>query len=75
MLAMEAEVKAMGLDRISLHVFGHNPGARRLYEKLGYETTNVYMAKQLGMSFDPPASDAVDEAPPNRILKDGCGCV
>jgi len=47
MLAMENQVKAMGLDEISLHVFGHNWSARHLYEKLGYETTNVYMSKKL----------------------------
>jgi len=50
MLAMENRVKAMGLDEISLHVFGHNRSARHLYEKLGYETTNVYMSKRLGLA-------------------------
>ena len=32
---------------ISLHVFGHNRVARALYEKLGYETTNVNMTEKL----------------------------
>jgi ribosomal protein S18 acetylase RimI-like enzyme len=49
MLALEARVISMGLDVISLHVFGHNRAARSLYEKLGYETTNVYMSKKLSI--------------------------
>ncbi len=47
LLAIEAKVKALGLKRIGLHVFGKNTGARRLYERLGYQTTNVNMAKEL----------------------------
>lgn len=47
-LAMEDEVRALGADRIELHVFGHNRGARALYESLGYQVTNVMMAKQVG---------------------------
>ena len=47
MLALEAEVKAMGLDTISLHVFGHNPAARALYDRLGYEVTDLNMSKKL----------------------------
>ncbi len=48
MLAVEQEVKKLGLDTISLHVFGHNHAARALYEQLGYETTNINMSKKLG---------------------------
>lgn len=47
MLLLEAEVKKLGLRHIGLHVFGHNKIARGLYEKLGYETTNVNMEKTL----------------------------
>jgi RimJ/RimL family protein N-acetyltransferase len=47
MLAAEAQAKALGYDTIALHVFGHNHAARALYEKLGYEITNVNMAKKL----------------------------
>ncbi len=47
LLAIEARVKALGLTRIGPHVFGHNHGARRLYERLGYQVTNVNMAKDL----------------------------
>jgi len=47
MARLEEEVRRLGLDTIRLHVFGHNRAARPLYEKLGYETTNVLMAKRL----------------------------
>lgn len=46
-LAMEDEVRALGLQAIRLHVFGHNHGAQALYAKLGYEVTNVMMQKTL----------------------------
>lgn len=45
--ALEAKVKSMNLDEIELHVFGHNHAARSLYEKAGYEATNIRMVKQL----------------------------
>ena len=45
--AMEDRVKALGLQRIDLHVFGHNPGAQALYASLGYRVTSVTMAKDL----------------------------
>lgn len=47
MQAAEVQAKALGYDMIALHVFGHNQAARALYEKLGYEITNVHMAKNL----------------------------
>lgn len=47
MKELEVEARRMGAERIRLHVFGHNAAARPLYEKLGYETTNVLMAKPL----------------------------
>lgn len=37
----------LGGNRVELHVFGHNHGARALYDKLGFVTTNVVMAKDL----------------------------
>jgi ribosomal protein S18 acetylase RimI-like enzyme len=36
-----------GAERITLHVFGDNAGARKLYQKLGYTETNVLMSKPL----------------------------
>jgi ribosomal protein S18 acetylase RimI-like enzyme len=47
MLAAEVQAKALGLDTMALHVFGFNHGARALYEKQGYEITNINMAKKL----------------------------
>jgi ribosomal protein S18 acetylase RimI-like enzyme len=44
---MENKVRALGGNKIALHVFGNNHGAREMYEKLGYQTTNVLMAKTL----------------------------
>lgn len=46
--AIETEVRELGIDTISLHVFGHNQAAIALYEKMGYETTNLHMSKKLG---------------------------
>jgi len=44
LLAVEEKVRELGLDTVSLHVFGHNIGARALYEKMGYEITNINMS-------------------------------
>jgi ribosomal protein S18 acetylase RimI-like enzyme len=48
MLAAEDELRARGVTRLGLNVFGHNPGARQLYESLGFETTSQQMSKALG---------------------------
>ena len=48
MLAAEEELRARGVTRLGLNVFGHNPGARQLYESLGFETTSQQMSKALG---------------------------
>ena len=47
MLLLEEEVKRLGLSRISLNVFEHNPKARRLYEKLDYKTISRVMSKEI----------------------------
>jgi ribosomal protein S18 acetylase RimI-like enzyme len=36
-----------GVRQLGLHVFGHNQGARRLYEALGFEPTSLTMRKVL----------------------------
>lgn len=46
--ALEREANRLGLKGIALHVFGHNRGARSLYEKLGFEATDITMFKPLG---------------------------
>jgi ribosomal protein S18 acetylase RimI-like enzyme len=47
MEAVEAEVRALGLNKIQLHVHGGNTPARTLYGSVGYAETNVVMVKQL----------------------------
>ena len=42
---VEREARRLGASRVALHVFGGNTGARALYERLGFVTTNVLMAK------------------------------
>jgi ribosomal protein S18 acetylase RimI-like enzyme len=44
---LEKEASQLGLPGLALHVFGDNLVARHLYEKLGYEITNLNMAKRL----------------------------
>lgn len=45
--ALECEARALGLQALSLHVFGHNHAAQRLYARLGYAPTSIHMAKPL----------------------------
>ncbi|KZN98438.1 GNAT family N-acetyltransferase [Bacillus badius] len=47
MKEIEMIAKELGMNKIGLHVFGHNKIARELYEKLGYEITNINMMKTL----------------------------
>jgi len=44
---LEEVARGKGAEKISLHVFGDNAGARTLYTKLGYSETNVIMSKPL----------------------------
>ena len=44
---LEVEARRLGAGQVALHVFGHNTAAQALYSKLGYETTNVVMAKTI----------------------------
>lgn len=43
----EIVAKDLGINKIGLHVFGHNKVPRGLYEKLGYEITNITMSKTI----------------------------
>ena len=47
MLLLEEKAREMELKSLELHVFGSNHVARKLYETIGYETTNVLMSKKL----------------------------
>ena len=42
---VEDKARELGAGKVELHVFGHNLGARALYEKLGYTATSIVMAK------------------------------
>lgn len=48
LLALEDEVRKLGLSGIALHVFGANTGARALYAKLGFQPTNISLFKAIG---------------------------
>lgn len=48
MLAAEDFARAHNASVIKLHVFGDNKVALQLYQRLGYEATNVNMATSLG---------------------------
>lgn len=45
--AVEERAIGLGAASVELNVFGHNPAARALYEKVGYETTSVVMRRRL----------------------------
>ncbi|GAA0381228.1 ribosomal protein S18 acetylase RimI-like enzyme [Bacillus horti] len=43
---MKKEAKAQGVDKIWLHVFGHNESAYRFYKRLGFTVTDYTMSIQ-----------------------------
>ena len=45
--SVETRAAELGAEKVELHVFGHNPGARALYERSGFATTSVVMSKRL----------------------------
>ncbi len=47
MRAAEDFSRSKGCPAIELHVFGHNPVARKLYEKIGFEPTSIVMRKKI----------------------------
>ena len=47
MLLLEEKAREMELKSLALHVFGSNHVARKLYETIGYEITDVLMSKTL----------------------------
>ena len=44
---LERVAREGGVHHLGLHVFGHNHGARRLYESLGFEPTSLTLRKTL----------------------------
>lgn len=47
MQAAEQACREMGVTSVGLSVFGHNLGARSLYEQMGFEVTAIQMHKRL----------------------------
>jgi len=45
--AVEEKAAELGARKVELHVFGHNPRARALYERSGFTPTSIVMSKQL----------------------------
>ncbi len=43
--ALDTKTEEMNVESVMLHVFAHNTTAISLYEKMGYEVTNLYMRK------------------------------
>jgi ribosomal protein S18 acetylase RimI-like enzyme len=48
MESIEELIQEMGINTVSLNVFGYNHAARNLYEKMGYQITGMGMTKTLG---------------------------
>ena len=46
-LELERVAREHGIGQLGLHVFGHNHGARRLYDALGFEPTSITLRKTL----------------------------
>jgi ribosomal protein S18 acetylase RimI-like enzyme len=44
---LERLARERGVQQLGLHVFGHNHGARRLYDELGFEPTSITLRKNL----------------------------
>ena len=44
---VQDRAKQLGARSVELHVFGHNYGARALYEKMGFNETSITMVKQV----------------------------
>lgn len=40
-------LKEMKISKLTLHVFAHNTVAVNLYKKMGFETTDIMMAKEI----------------------------
>ncbi len=51
-VALEGEVRNLGLAGIALQVFGHNTAGQGLYAKLGYRPTSISMFKSVDAAAD-----------------------
>ena len=50
--AMDEQLKSMGVESVSLHVFGDNITAQELYKKMGYQITGIHMKKELKQEME-----------------------
>jgi ribosomal protein S18 acetylase RimI-like enzyme len=50
--AIEPKVRELGITKIELHVFAHNHGALALYQKSGFNETNIIMSKIIEPNAD-----------------------
>jgi len=57
---LEQLLRARGIERLALHVFGDNPRAQSLYQKLGYWITGISMQKELPVPEGTEQSQAVE---------------
>lgn len=86
--AAEAWASTLGMQHIDLHVFGHNAGAQRLYNRAGYRATNIRMRRALtgtgsassvtvrrGAVTDYKVIDAWDEFSGDRRSDATSGCL
>ena len=46
---LEGMAADLAVKKINLHSFGYNEEAIALYQKMGYDITDVYMSKKVGM--------------------------
>ena len=44
--AMDEKLRAMDVETVALHVFGHNVTAQELYKKTGFEISGIQMRKR-----------------------------
>ncbi len=47
LVALEAELRAKGIERMELNLFWHNTAERDLYEKTGFVPVSVYYGKNV----------------------------
>lgn len=45
--AFEEEAKKLDIEKVTLHVFSHNKRAIALYQKFGFEDTDIIMSKYI----------------------------
>lgn len=48
LILLEQDARLRGLNKLELHVFGHNIAAREPYKKAGFVESNIMMLKQIG---------------------------